>query len=55
MRKPVDNSSQDNEAKQRLGRASVVQNAYDLDLMIFLHRHPPRLVDQRAINRTGGL
>ena len=44
MPTPFNHSSQSEKTKRLLARAPVIQNACDLDLLVFLHRHPRTLL-----------
>ena len=54
MRKSSDDPAQGNEARRLLARAPMIQNACDLDLMIFLHRHPRILLTSERLAELVG-
>ena len=51
---PVNDQAQLEQIKQLLFRAPVIQNACDLDLMVFLHRHPRTLLTSEQVSALVG-
>ena len=51
---PVNDQAQPEQIKQLLFRAPVIQNACDLDLMVFLHRHPRTLLTSEQVSALVG-
>jgi hypothetical protein len=44
-----DDQMQPDETKRLLARTPIIQNACDLDLMVFLHRHPRALLTSEQL------
>ena len=51
---PLKHRQQPEDAKQVLARVPEVKNACDLDLLVFLHRHPRTLLTNEQLARFAG-
>ena len=54
MPTPFNDQAQPGQIKQLLLRAPVIQNACDLDLLVFLHRHPRTLLTSEQVSALVG-
>ena len=54
MPTPFNDQAQPEQIKQLLLRAPVIQNACDLDLLVFLHRHPRTLLTSEQVSALVG-
>ena len=54
MPTPFNDQAQPEQIKQLLLRAPVIQNACDLDLLVFLHRHPRTLLTSEQLSALVG-